>query len=179
MLLTDTDAIYLKEDLDLLFIALNPPKQSNNNGHYFSGKSSTFFKQLAESGLITGHIDKLIADEIVFGDTRNNYRNKRFGVIDLIPTLEETNSNKVKVSSEDVRLLLWRLRKFKPKNVCIIHSEVMRQFTKETGIKLIYGYNGKLLEGLDIDFFCNYFPNGNPITTETKLEIYRDLKSRL
>jgi hypothetical protein len=179
MLLTEKDAIYLKDGLDLLFIALNPPKQSNNNGHYFSGRNSTFFKQLAESGLIARQVDKLIADDIVFGDTRYNYEKKRFGVIDLIPTVEETNSNKVKVKSEDVRLLLLRLQKFRPKNVCIIHSEVMRQFTRETGIKLKYGYNGKLLEGLDIDFYCNYFPNGNPIATGIKLEIYRDLKSRL
>ena len=46
MELIDKDAIFLRENLDILFIALNPSVQSNNNGHYFSGKQSLFFKQM-------------------------------------------------------------------------------------------------------------------------------------
>lgn len=50
MKLVDKDAIFLRDNLDILFIALNPPMQSNNNGHYFSGKQSSFFNQLYLSG---------------------------------------------------------------------------------------------------------------------------------
>ncbi len=67
MKLVDKDAVYLREGLDVLFVALNPPQQSNNNGHYFSGRNSRFFQQLFKSGLITENLDKLIADESVFG----------------------------------------------------------------------------------------------------------------
>lgn len=179
MKLIDKDAIFLRENLDVLFIALNPPVQSNNNGHYFSGKSSTFFKQLYNSGLITKNLNKSTADELVFGDTKFNYKNKSFGVIDLKPKLEETNSNKVKVTKKDVLLMLERIKRFKPKNVCIIHSEVMKHFAKVTGINLKYGYNGKVLDGYNIEFYCNYFPNGNNIPTETKVKIYEILKNNL
>lgn len=67
MKLIDKDAIFLRDNLDVLFIALNPPVQSNNNGHYFSGKQSSFFNQLYLSGLITEDLDKTIADDLVFG----------------------------------------------------------------------------------------------------------------
>ncbi len=179
MKLVDKDTIFLRDNLDVLFIALNPPVQSNNNGHYFSGKQSLFFKQLYLSGLITEELDKTIADDLVFGGTRYNYKNKQFGVLDLIPRLEETNSSKVKAKREDVELMIERIKKYKPKNVCIIHSVVMKQFNKVTGIELKYGYNGKVLKDSNTEFYCNYFPNGNPIPTESKIEIYKEIRDNL
>ena len=179
MELIDKDAIFLRENLDILFIALNPSVQSNNNGHYFSGKQSLFFKQMYLSGLITEKVDKLIADELIFGGNDYNYKGKNYGVIDLLPSIEETDSNKVKASLEDAELMLARIRKYKPKNVCIIHSVVMKHFKRATGIELKIGYNGRVLKALDTDFYCNYFPNGNNKTTEEKLDIYRLLKSNL
>lgn len=179
MKLIDKDAIYLKENLDILFIALNPSVQSNNNTHYFSGKQSLFFKQMYQSGLVTENLDRLTADELVFGGNEYNYKGKNYGVIDLLPRIEETNSNKVKVKVSDVELMINRIKKYKPKNVCIIHSIVMRNFKKVTGVDLVIGYNGKVIEGLDTEFYYNYFPNGNNKTTESKVEIYKEIKSKL
>lgn len=179
MKLVDKDARFLREDLDILFIALNPPVQSNNNGHYFSGKQSLFFKQMYLSGLVTKDLDKTIADELVFGCNDYNYKNKDYGVIDLLPRIEETNSGKVKVETQDVELMIDRIKKYKPKNVCIIHSVVMKQFRKVTGIDLKIGYNGKVLKDIDTEFHCNYFPNGNNKTTESKVMIYELLKNSL
>lgn len=65
MNLIEKDAKFLRDNLDVLFIALNPPLQSNNNGHYFSGRRSSFFKQLYLSGLIVENIDKSIADDLI------------------------------------------------------------------------------------------------------------------
>lgn len=179
MKLINKDAIFLREDLDVLFIALNPPVQSNNKGHYFSGKQSLFFKQLYLSGLITENLDKNTADGLVFGGNKYNHKNKNFGVIDLKPRIEETNSNKVKVKSEDVELMIKRIKTYEPRNVCIIHSEVIKQFKKSTGIDLKYGYNGKVLKNINTEFYCNYFPNGNNIPTKVKIEIYEILKNNL
>ena len=179
MELIDKDAIFLRENLDILFIALNPSSQSNNNGHYFSGKQSLFFKQMYLSGLVTKDIDRKIADELVFGANDYNYKNKNYGVIDLIPKLEETSSSKVKVKLQDVELMLDRIKKYKPKNVCIIHSVIMKHFKKVTGVELKIGYNGKVLEDSDTEFYCNYFPNGNNKTTQSKLDIYKLLKDSL
>ena len=42
---------FLRPQLDVLFVALNPPTQSNQRGHYFSGRGSRFFRLLCLSGL--------------------------------------------------------------------------------------------------------------------------------
>jgi len=179
MPLIDNDSIYLREDLDILFIALNPPEQSNVNGHYFSGNQSTFFKQLYLSGLITKDLDKKIADELVFGDNEYNYNKRNYGVIDLLPRIVETDGRRVRVVEDDVILMIERIKRLKPKNVCIIHSKVMKSFKRFANINLSYGYNGRLFNNMDILFYCNYFPNGNNIRTETKLDIYKMIKDNL
>lgn len=179
MKLISKDAIFLRENLDILFIALNPPVQSNNNGHYFSGKQSLFFKQMYLSGLITKDLDKTKADELVFGGNDYNYKHKNYGVIDLLPRIEETNSSKVKVKISDVELMIDTIKRYKPKNVFIIHSVVMKHFKKATGVELKIGYNGKVLKDVDTEFYCNYFPNGNNKTTELKINIYKELRDLL
>jgi hypothetical protein len=69
--------------LDVLFPALNPPVQSNTNGHHFSGDQSRFYDLLFKSGLIIQAEPKSRADEIVFGNTSVNYNRSTFGVIAL------------------------------------------------------------------------------------------------
>jgi hypothetical protein len=76
--------LYIREQLGVLFVALNPPRQSDSNGHWFSGKLSRFFDLLHKSGLITKSLQKDVVDEIVFGSSVSNYRNFEFGVIDLL-----------------------------------------------------------------------------------------------
>jgi G:T/U-mismatch repair DNA glycosylase len=58
---------FTRAGLDVLFLAHNPPVQSNASGHYFSGGGSRFFHLLFKSGLITQDIPKSSADEVVFG----------------------------------------------------------------------------------------------------------------
>ena len=65
---------FLRPQLDVLFVALNPPAQSNHNGHYFSGRGSRFFHLLYLSGLITQDLPKETADTIVFGAVSRNPR---------------------------------------------------------------------------------------------------------
>lgn len=174
--LIDKDAIYLGENLDIFFIALNPPEQSNNNGHYFSGRQSTFYKQLYMSGLINADLNKLYADEEVFGGNKYNYKNKKYGIIDLIPRKVETNGNAVTVHREDVDLAIDRILMHRPKIVCFLHYKVKDNFSKHLRKKLLYGNNGKLFDNLETLFYCNYFPNGNNISTERKINIYKEIR---
>jgi hypothetical protein len=55
----------------VLFLAPNPPQQSNDNGHYFSGSSSRFYRLLFMSGLMTEDVPKSYGHEVVFGSTRH------------------------------------------------------------------------------------------------------------
>ena len=172
---------YLDYNLDLLFVALNPPVQSNNNGHYFSGKSSSFFKLLYESGLLTQEVDKSNADTLVFNGREFNYLNKRFGVVDLKENIVETNSNKVKTRMDDSDRLIDRIDKYKPRIVCVIHSKVRDTLNNNPRVttSLKYGCCGKALSKSESIFYVNHFPNGNSIPKEPKLELFRQIREKL
>ncbi len=172
---------YLRTGLDILFVALNPPVQSNTRGHYFSGDGSRFFKLLALSGLTTTEAPKPAADEIVFGGNEINHRKSEFGVVDLVEDLVETNSGAVQSKPEHVTLLLNRIKEYHPRFVCVIHSKVRTALNESPDIspKLIYGNCGSVLAGSDSVFFLNYFPNGNAIPDEPKLAIFRELRDCL
>ncbi len=174
---------FIRKNLDVLFVGLNPPYQSNKNEHYFSGKQSRFFQLLFLSGLISTNIDKSQADEKVFGDNLYNYKKSNFGVTDLIQHIVETNSSKVKPTGEDVLSLCKMIIEYSPKYVCIIHSKVKDAFEKFHNEYIIgnlyYGKCGKILKDCSSVFFFNYFPNGNNIPDEPKLKIFNELKSLL
>ena len=174
---------FVRSNLDVLFVGYNPPRQSNSNGHYFSGKQSRFFKLLFFSGLITANIDKLFADEVVFSSSTINYKNANFGVTDLIPIVVETNSSKVKANQQNVIDLFSTIKEYKPKIACLIHSKVKdaieRYYKNNIQNNIRYGNCGNLLKGSSTIFFFNYFPNGNNIKDEPKLKIFEEIKQLL
>lgn len=172
---------FLRPQLDVLFVSLNPPVQSNDNGHYFSGRSSRFFRLLYLSGLITKDLPKATADETVFDSTSVNYKGCAFGVIDLVDDIVQTNSRKVRPTRRHVDLLFTRIREFDPRFVCVIHSKVRDALNKNPvcAERLDYGICGPLLLGSESVFVLNYFPNGNNVSDEKKLRIFRALRDEL
>lgn len=171
---------FLRPHLDVLFVALNPPRQSNSKGHYFSGKGSRFFKLLFLSGLITTDIKKDEADSTVFGANTINVRGRSFGVVDLVEVVE-TNSGKVRPSRDDVSRLFSRIRSLNPRYVCVIHSKVRDALNAQPELTrvLSYGVCGTVLRDCGSVFVLNYFPNGNAIPDKPKLEIFRRLRDLL
>lgn len=173
--------LFARPCLDVLFVALNPPVQSNSNGHYFSGRGSRFFQLLHESGLITMAVPRENADEIVFGSTKVNYREREFGVVDLVPEIVQTDSRKLRPTKQSVDALLQRVRDLDPRIVCIIHSKVRDALLKHGALagSLTYGICGAVLPSSAAVVVVNYFPNGNAIPDETKLRIFRELRDLL
>jgi G:T/U-mismatch repair DNA glycosylase len=172
---------FLRPQLDVLFVALNPPTQSNDNGHYFSGRDSRFFHLLYLSGLITEDLPKATADEIAFGLTSANYKGCAFGVVDLVDDLVQTNSGQVRPTSQRVDELFARIRELNPRFVWVIHSKVRIAMNKSSEFAghLDYGVCGSLLQGSESVFVLNYFPNGNNIADKKKREIFRALRDKL
>ena len=172
---------YLRLHLDILFVGLNPPTQSNDNGHYFSGSNSRFFHLLYRSGLVTADLPKSNADEIVFGLTRVNYKSCSYGVVDLVEDIIQTDSRKVRPKPEHVGSLLGKVCEYEPRFVCVIHCKVRKALNSRSYLTkpLGYGICGPLLRGSDSNFVLNYFPNGNNLADERKLEIFRALRDAL
>lgn len=172
---------FLRPNLDVLFVALNPPEQSNANGHYFSGKGSRFFHLLYLSGLLISDVPKNAADDMVFGSTAVTVGGLEFGVVDLMEEVVETSSARVRPERLHVDGLVSRVRTFDPRYVCVIHSKV-RDALNASGClvaPLSMGVCGALLPGSPAIFVMNYFPNGNGIRDNIKLQIFRELRDEL
>lgn len=119
---------YIHPKMDILFVALNAPVQSNNNAHWFSNNLS-FWNLLYRSGIITTQINnKLIGDIFVFGQNKMNYNQWSIGVTDLNRRDVETNSNKVTVLPSDVKRILQIIKGNDVKRVCLMHSHVGKAF---------------------------------------------------
>ncbi|MDT0675122.1 hypothetical protein [Autumnicola musiva] len=135
---------YIHPEMDLIFVALNAPVNSNNNGHWFTNNLS-FWNLLYRVGIIKTPIaNKLEGDELVFGGTSINHKNWRIGVTDLIRTIVETDSTKVETQPEDVRRILGILKNNKVDRLCLMHSKVGEAFRKYSGITFNQNRYGKI-----------------------------------
>jgi hypothetical protein len=169
---------FIRNNLEILFVGLNPAEGSSENKHYFSVNQS-FWNQLYFSGLITKMIDKSYADEIVFGTQTINFNGWFYGITDLVVDYAESSSRKIKPTDEDCSRLKNQILLFKPKVVVIIHQKVLRKFMKFLGRDIPSsnsGYLGKLISNSDAIFFNIAFPHGNYISSEEKIREYKKLK---
>ena len=171
---------FVRHGLDMLIVGLNPGGTSSQKGHYFS-TNSALWNQLYESGLITRPVDKNVADELVFRSSRINANGWEYGITDLVDYLAESDSRKVSPTNENCRKLMQTILENKPKVVVLLHSKVIKHFVKGFLGKgdVEYGNLGKLIDGFDTVFFNVPFPCGNAITSEAKVELYKQVKEVL
>lgn len=170
---------FVRQNMDILFIALNPAKGSSENGHYFSVNQS-FWNQLYASGLITQKVEKSLADVKVFGSVEINFNNWNFGITDLVTEVAESNSRKVKPSIENYLRLQNLIRELKPQTAVLMHGKVLKKFHRSLCLpcpSANSGEMGEILEGSETTFFNIAFPHGNNITNEAKVKRYNDLKA--
>jgi hypothetical protein len=127
---------YIHPNMDLLFVALNAPENSNNNAHWFTNNLS-FWNLLYRTGIITQSItNKLKGDVKVFGDNTINFNNWSIGVTDLNRRDVETDSANVEVKPSDVNRILDIINTNKVAKVCLMHSKVGNAF-KDYGSHII------------------------------------------
>ena len=172
---------FVRTNLHILFVGLNPAVGSSRNKHYFS-VNQAFWNQLYDADLIISRVDKSNADTLIFGNTTNNHKAWEYGITDLIPTLAESDSGKVVVIQENCKALANLIREYSPKTVILLHSKVCRHFLKFLGHSVPAsnsGLLGKLIPNCQTQFFDIAFPHGNPITSERKIENYRKVRSYL
>jgi hypothetical protein len=172
---------FVRENLDILFIGLNPAIGSSRNRHYFS-VNQAFWNQLYDSGLITSRVDKSIADEIVFGRTDINFQGWSYGVTDFITTIAESDSRKIKPTQKDCESLQSLIKTFSPKVVILLHSKVVKKFLTFLGCKISQANSGKLgvlVKDSPTMLFNIAFPHGNTISSENKIVQYQAVKKYL
>lgn len=119
---------YIHPEMDILFLALNAPKVSNANAHWFS-RNLSFWNVLHRSGLISEVI--LIptdGDIKVFKNNDINFKKWIYGVTDLNNEVVETNSNNVTIEHKHIDRIIKILAKNKVKKLCLLHSAVGTAF---------------------------------------------------
>jgi hypothetical protein len=171
---------FVRKDLHILFIGLNPAAGSSRNRRYFS-VNQAFWNQLYEAGLITQRVNKSRADERVFGGTAVNFRGWSFGITDLVTDVAESDSRKVKPTLHHCQQLEQTVLEYQPHVVVLMHGKVVKSFLANLGRtapKPITGELGPLLETRTM-FFSVAFPHGNPIPTSEKTRVYRAAKEYL
>ncbi len=172
---------FLRNNLDILFVGLNPAKGSSDNRHYFS-VNLAFWNQLYNSGLITSPVDKMEADYLIFGNNNLNFNNSNYGITDLITEIAESDSKKIKPSRNDVKRLIETINKYQPRIVIILHSKVLSALYRYLGKESPssnHGYLGKLINQSNSLFYAIAFPHGNTIKSSEKIENYKEVKARL
>lgn len=172
---------FVRQNLDVLFVGLNPAKGSSENRHYFS-VNQAFWNQLFDAGLITRRVDKMVADGVVFGGTEVNCNQWQYGITDLLPSVAESDSSRVRPTEGDCRLLLATIRKLEPRTVVLLHSKVVKYLCRYLGLSQFptnCGLVGSILEGVKCSFFSIAFPHGNSIPSSEKIEQYAELRQFL
>lgn len=122
-----------------------------------------------------------IADNVVFGSSKINANGWEYGVTDLINFHVESDSRVVNPTIQNCMDLKQTIINNKPKVVVLLHSKVIKRFVKDFLGKenVKYGNLGKLVDESDTVFFNVPFPHGNAITSEAKVELYKQVKETL
>jgi len=172
---------FIRHDLEILFVGLNPAKGSSDNRHYFS-VNQAFWNQLFDAGLITKKVNKLEADEIVLGSNEINYNGWSYGITDLVPDIAESDSGKVKPTEAHCKKLKDQIQKYKPKVVIFLLKKVSKKFLRYLGkppVKANHGKIGQVLENVPTIFYAIAFPHSNNIPSIEKIEKYKEVKNFL
>ena len=148
--------------MDILFVALNAPENSNKNAHWFTNNLS-FWNLLYRSRIITEQItNKLEGDIKVFGDSKINHKNWVIGVTDLNRRIVETDSKKVDVRPSDIKRILEILKKNDVSRLCLMHSNVGTAFRDfATEIKFNKNRYGKIGQFNNTEIFEVPFHNAS------------------
>ena len=166
---------FLRKNLDILFVGLNPAKGSSVNRHYFSVNQS-FWNQLFDSGLIKQYVDKSVADTIVFGSTSINRNNWSYGITDLVTRIAESDSTKIHPTQSDCERLHNSIIKFEPRVVVLLHGKVLDNYLPYLGKPIPISNSGKmgnLIKNHKTMFFNIAFPHGNTIPSIEKVKHYK------
>jgi hypothetical protein len=172
---------FIRNNLHILFIDLNPAKGSSDKRHYFS-VNQAFWNQLYDAEMITTKLDKLVADKIVFGNNTINFHGWNYGITDLITEITESESGKIKPEETDCERLKEVILELAPKVANLIHKKVTRNFLTyhdQPVVTANHGQIGEIIDGCPTMFYSIAFPHGNNIPSTEKVEKYKDVKKIL
>lgn len=144
---------YIRPDLRILFVGINPGLRSAQTGHHFAGHSNRFWKLLYESGLVT--------DQLTYQD---DWRLPEWG-FGLTNIVSRSSSGIDALRPHEYRAGVVRLRRkvarFRPKVIALLGVTIVRMiFPAETppSSRLSLGLQTARLIGIPVFLLPN--PSG-------------------
>ena len=113
---------YLRRDLDLVFVGINPGRRSAQAGHHYAGPGNHFWPLLFEAGLVP--------QPLTFADDR---RVLEFGVgltnlVDrMTPGIEGLSRDEMRTGAARLR---QKLRRYRPRVVCFNGKAIYEIFSR-------------------------------------------------
>ena len=162
----------------VLFVGINPGVRSALTGHHFAGHSNRFWKLLFESGLVPERITFVDDDRLPeFG----------YGITNIVarPT-PGMNDLRPEEYQEGARVLMKKIRKFKPEVVALVGVTVYRALLLSLGERAAARREVALgFQTPPVGFPANVFVLPNPsgrnanFSYEEMLDAFRGLRGAL
>jgi len=161
--------------LGCLFLALNPPEQSNANGHHVSGKASRFYHLLFKTTLprtYGSHPPTRLCSVRRQSTTTACHSG--------LATWPRRIAERCQCHRDHVEQVVADIRKLRLWFVCVMHSKVRDALNRYAGFarELDYGMCGRIFPNRDAQFVLNCLPNGTRYRDGPKLEIFLALGRR-
>ncbi|ORX82312.1 DNA glycosylase [Basidiobolus meristosporus CBS 931.73] len=119
----------IAENLDILFVGINPGVKSASSGHHFAGRNNAFWPGLYKSGLLK---EPMTPQEDASLPAKYNY-----GITNLVQRPSRSSSELSKEEVKDaVPSLLEKIKKYHPTIVCFIGKGIFEIFAGRKCTKL-------------------------------------------
>ena len=158
----------LRPGVHVLFVGINPGVRSALTGHHFAGFSNRFWKLLYESGLV--------AKRITYADD-DRLPDWGFGITNIVPRATpgiDTLSPGEYVRGR--RLLIAKIRKFRPRVVALVGVTVFRAMFPEHKGRVVAGLQTQTLDGTAIFVLPNTSGRNANFSYAEMLAAFRALK---
>jgi TDG/mug DNA glycosylase family protein len=152
----------------VLFVGINPGIRSALTGHHFAGFSNRFWKLLYESGLVP--------ERIAYTDD-DRLPDWGFGITNIVPRATpgiDTLSPHEYIRGR--RLLIAKIRKFRPRLVALVGVTVFRAMFPEHKGRVATGLQTQTLDGTAIFVLPNTSGRNANFSYAEMLAAFRALK---
>lgn len=156
---------FLREDLDLVIVGINPGTRSWNAGHHYAGPGNHFWPLLHESGLVTEPLT--YADEARVLEWNIGLTNM---VARTTPSLSDLSLDELRAGAKS---LARKLERYRPRVVAFNGKRIYEVFS---GKPCAFGRQPERVAGAVVYVMPSTSPRGATYQRADKLRFFRELR---
>jgi TDG/mug DNA glycosylase family protein len=157
---------YLREDLDLMIVGINPGTRSWNAGHHYAGPGNHFWPLLHESGLVSEPLTS--ADDARVLEWNIGLTNM---VAHTTPSLADLSLDELRAGAKS---LARKLQRYRPRVVCFNGKRIYEVFA---GKPCDFGRQPDRFAGAVVYVMPSTSPRGASYQRADKLRFFIELRA--